>query len=64
MEREKRAAELHDEKLFKQPPPMDDCPICMLPLYHHLLRGQSTKDAVGIGFAVDASMQLKNEMVV
>jgi len=22
------AAELHDEKLFKQPPPKDDCPIC------------------------------------
>ena len=28
----KRAAELHDEKLFKQPPPPEDCPICMLPL--------------------------------
>ena len=28
----KRAAELHDEKLFKQPPPKEDCPICMLPL--------------------------------
>ena len=27
-----RAAELHDEKLFKQPPPMDDCPICMIRL--------------------------------
>jgi len=26
----KRAAELHDEKLFKQPPPKDDCPICFL----------------------------------
>ena len=26
----KRAAELHDEKLFKQPPPAEDCPICML----------------------------------
>jgi len=24
----KRAAELHDEKLFKQPPPEEDCPIC------------------------------------
>ena len=30
LERKKRAAELHDEKLVKQPPPMDDCPICML----------------------------------
>ena len=26
----KCAAELHDEKLFKQPPPKDDCPICFL----------------------------------
>ena len=28
----KRAAELYDEKLFKQPPPSEDCPICMIPL--------------------------------
>ena len=26
----KRAAELHDEKLFKQPSPPEDCPICMM----------------------------------
>jgi len=26
----KRAAELHDEKLFKQPPPDEDCPICFM----------------------------------
>ena len=26
----KRAAELHDIELFKQPPPLDDCDICML----------------------------------
>jgi len=24
----KRAAELHDEQLFRQPPPAEDCPIC------------------------------------
>ena len=30
LEREQRAAELHDERLFKQPPPKEDCPICML----------------------------------
>jgi TPR repeat protein len=29
---EKRAAELHDKALFKEPPPRDDCPICFLPL--------------------------------
>ena len=28
----KRAAKLHDEALFKQPLPPEDCPICMLPL--------------------------------
>ena len=25
-----RAAELHDKKLFRQPPPAEDCPICFL----------------------------------
>ena len=29
---ERRVAELNDEKLFKQPPPMEDCPICMQPM--------------------------------
>ena len=30
------AAELHDKRLFKQPPPKDDCPICflLLPSFH------------------------------
>jgi len=28
----RRAAELYDEKLFKQPPPKDDCPICFIRL--------------------------------
>jgi len=28
----RRAAELHDEELFKQPPPKEDCPICFLRL--------------------------------
>ena len=27
-----RAKELHDEKLFKQPQPLEDCPICMMRL--------------------------------
>ncbi len=27
-----RAAKLHDESLFKQPPPKDDCLICFLPM--------------------------------
>ena len=32
IERKKRAAELHDMWLFKQPAPNEDCDICMLPL--------------------------------
>ena len=28
----KRAAELHDEELFEQPPLNEDCPVCMIPL--------------------------------
>ena len=31
---ERRVAELHDEQLFKQPPPLDDCPICFLRMPH------------------------------
>jgi len=29
---ERRVAELHDEELFKEPPPPEECPICLLPL--------------------------------
>jgi len=29
---ERRVAELHDEKLFADPPPPEECPICFLPL--------------------------------
>ena len=29
---ERRVAELHDEELFKDPPPREECPICLLPL--------------------------------
>jgi len=34
---ERRVAELHDEQLFKQPPPEEDCPICFLRLPSLLL---------------------------
>jgi len=29
---ERYVAELHDKELFKQPPPLEDCPICFLRL--------------------------------
>ena len=28
---EKRVAELHDQELFKEPPPHEECPLCFLP---------------------------------
>ena len=44
----KRAAELYDEKLFEQPPPREECPICMLPLpldaYHVVYKSCCGKD--------------------
>ena len=42
----KRAAELHDEKLFKQPPPAEDCDICML-LLPSLYTGSKYKGCCG-----------------
>ena len=42
----KRAAELHDIELFKQPPPEDDCPICFLRL-PTLETGQRYKTCCG-----------------
>ena len=32
LQRKKHTGELHDINLFKQPPPPEDCPICMLPI--------------------------------
>ena len=29
---QKRVAELHEEALFKEHPPLDDCPICFIPM--------------------------------
>ena len=42
----KRAAELRDVKLFKQPPPNEDCPICMMRL-PTLLSGSKYKSCCG-----------------
>ena len=33
----RRAAELRDEALFKEPPPKEDCPICFLPMPIYLI---------------------------
>ena len=31
---DRRASELHDEKLFKEHPPNEECPICLIPMPH------------------------------
>ena len=46
LERERRAAELHDRELFNQPPPKEDCPICMIPL-PTLVSGRKYKSCCG-----------------
>jgi hypothetical protein len=33
----RRAAELRDEALFKEPPPKEDCPICFLSMPKNLI---------------------------
>jgi len=43
---ERRVAELHDEKLFKLPPPKEDCPICMIRL-PSLVTGRTYKSCCG-----------------
>ena len=43
----KRAAELHDIKLFKQPPPKGDCDICMLRLPSLYTTGSKYKECCG-----------------
>jgi hypothetical protein len=49
----RRAAELRDEVLFKDPPPLEDCPICFLPMPLRLLSCTSlppaTMSSVPIG---------------
>ena len=42
----KRAKELHDEALFKQPPKSEDCPICMIRL-PSLVTGRKYKYCCG-----------------
>ena len=51
------AAKLHDEKLFKQPPPLEDCPICFqqLPV---LKRVVHTRHVVGKLYVVGVIMHL------
>ncbi len=58
-----RAAELHDEALFKDPLPKDDCPICFLPMPNELiccwsLPPATIKSGVPIYKAVRANLDL------
>jgi hypothetical protein len=41
----RRAAELRDEALFKDPPPKEDCPICFVTMPENLICCMSLPDA-------------------
>ena len=52
-----RAAELHDEKLFTLPPPLEDCPTVFYDC-RHLVRGRDIKHVVEKLYAADVFMHL------
>ena len=52
-----RAAELRDVAIFKQPPPREECPICMLPLPLDMAQHKYNL-AVGRHYAWGVFMQL------
>ena len=58
-----RAAELRDEALFKDPPPMEDCPICFLPMPIRLIccisLPPATVSSVPISDFADANEELE-----
>ena len=54
---ERRVAELHNEALFNQPPPREDCPICFLRL-PCFIRGINIIIVVEKRYAVGVFMQL------
>jgi TPR repeat protein len=60
-----RAAELHDEALFKDPPPKEECPICFLPMPSKLINCVSlppaTISSVPIQDFADANEGLATE---
>ena len=49
--------DISDDELFKQPPPKEDCPICLL-RYHYLYQGRHTTPAVEKLFAAAVIMHL------
>jgi hypothetical protein len=61
----RRAAELHDEALFKDPPPKEDCPICFLPMPIKLVScislPSATISSVPINDYAKANMELAAE---
>ena len=48
-----RAAELHDEALFKDPPPKEDCPICFIPMPKKLICCVSLPPATTLSVPID-----------
>ena len=55
----KRAAEIFDEALFKQPPLNEDCPICFFASSLHLIPERNISHVAERKFVVGARMQLR-----
>ena len=57
-----RAAELHDEVLFKDPPAKEDCPICFLPMPLKLICCVSLPPATILSVPIDDYATANEEM--
>jgi hypothetical protein len=59
----RRAAELHDEALFKDPPAKEDCQICFLPMPHKLLACISLPPATSLSVPIYDFAKANEELV-
>jgi hypothetical protein len=62
IECKERSAELHDEALFKDPPALEDCPICFLPMPYKLIACVTNPPAtiLSVPIAAEANEELAN----
>ena len=57
-----RAAELHDEALFKDPPAKEDCPICFLPMPTNLINCVSLPPATRLSVPINDFANANEEL--
>jgi hypothetical protein len=57
-----RAAELHDEALFNDPPPKEECPICFLPMPNNLINCASLPPATRLSVPINDFASANEEL--